>query len=64
MPFHPAWCTNRRRPGERTMTGRPVRPDAITHAAVYRASDEAAFVQGTVSMWMVDAFHSGFRPEK
>jgi NAD(P)-dependent dehydrogenase (short-subunit alcohol dehydrogenase family) len=32
----------------RTPAGRSGTPDAIAHAAVYLASDEAAFVQGTV----------------
>jgi NAD(P)-dependent dehydrogenase (short-subunit alcohol dehydrogenase family) len=31
-----------------TPAGQPGTPDAIAHAAVYLASDEAAFVQGTV----------------
>jgi NAD(P)-dependent dehydrogenase (short-subunit alcohol dehydrogenase family) len=39
-------------PGERMMRGTPAgrsgTPDAVAHAAVYLASDEAAFVHGTV----------------
>ena len=31
-----------------TPAGRPGSPDAIAHAAVYLASDEAAFVHGIV----------------
>jgi NAD(P)-dependent dehydrogenase (short-subunit alcohol dehydrogenase family) len=31
-----------------TPAGRSGTPDAIAHAAVYLASDEAAFVQGSV----------------
>jgi NAD(P)-dependent dehydrogenase (short-subunit alcohol dehydrogenase family) len=35
-------------PGDTTPAGRPGSPDAIAHAAVYLASDEATFVHGTV----------------
>ncbi len=41
-----------RHPAEQMMRGTPAgrsgTPDAVAHAAVYLASDEAAFVHGTV----------------